>query len=137
MGIDGLGVSPRPEALARLLEIGRDEESAFRTHAAEALALQGEAAVRALAGDLKSADKKVRSWTLHTLSRIRVPGAVEALIQGLRDADPRLRALADFGLRRLSGLKDIPFEPQGSPAAREAAAQQWRERVTPKVLESK
>jgi HEAT repeat protein len=130
VGIDALGVCRRPEALERLLEIYRNDESAFQSHAALALASQGHAAVKALGTvkDLKSPKPSDRARAVYALSRIRSGTAAEKLVAALRD--PAVRELAAFGLRRLAGGKDAGYDPKGAPAQRAAAAQRWLELVS-------
>ncbi|GMV79435.1 MAG: hypothetical protein AMXMBFR7_06190 [Planctomycetota bacterium] len=99
-GLEGLGVCPRPEALARLLEVFHNRESKFQTHAARALQDQGNAAVEGLASDLASTDVQVRARALHLLAHIPTRSSAAALEAALRDPDAKLRELAAWGLGR-------------------------------------
>ncbi|MCW8130277.1 MAG: HEAT repeat domain-containing protein, partial [Planctomycetota bacterium] len=124
-GIAGLAACARPEALARLLEIYHDPDSPLRTLAFRALPEQGEAAVAGLAPDLQDPKPAVRAQALHVLGRLPSPASAKRLLQALDDEDPGVRAMADWGLRSLTG-KDAGYDPAGEPAARAEASNRWR-----------
>ncbi|MCZ7644294.1 MAG: HEAT repeat domain-containing protein [Planctomycetota bacterium] len=99
-GLDALGVCPRPEALARLLEVFRNDESKFATHAALALAQQGDAAVAALAEDLNAPQRPARARAVLVLAHSRAPSAAAALQRLAADHDPAIQRLAQWALDR-------------------------------------
>ena len=101
-GLEAIAGSPLPIGLQTVLKTFRNDEAALQTIAADALAARGEQAVTALQDDLKNEDKEVRGRAIHLLSRIDTPGSKAALENAARDADPNLRALAEFGLQRLT-----------------------------------
>ncbi|MCK6470724.1 MAG: HEAT repeat domain-containing protein [Planctomycetes bacterium] len=125
VSIEALGYCCRDGAQARLLELLRDAESPHQTGAADALAVQGEYAVPALAKELASAEVKDRARALLVLSRMHNGKAAQALLEALNDTDAGLRALADFGLRRVTG-KRADFDAAAGEAERKAGIDRWR-----------
>ncbi len=136
VGIDGLGVCKRPEALARLMELHRDNEASFQTHASLALALQGDDAVAELEKDLARADTNRNGCAraMHALSRIHTLRAARCLARLISHQE--LGDLADFCLRRLSGGLEAGFDPKSSKVERERVAKKWLSLITRSVLQA-
>ena len=133
--LEALGLTGRPEALARLLSVFRDPESPYQTHAGDALAGEGAGlspmtarALAALAADFDSERSTVRVRALYWLARVPLEAGGEHLVRALADPDPNVRQLADWVLRRQTG-QDAGFDPLAPPGQREAAAKRWKEIV--------
>ena len=129
-GLLGLGVSSHPEALQRILELFHDPDAAQQTLAADALAAQGSAGLLGLEDDLKATDALKRAAAVHVLGRMNTTTASARLLQILEDSDARVRALADWGLKRHTG-KEAGFDPEATLDTRKAATVKWRELVRP------
>jgi HEAT repeat protein len=102
-GLEAMGFSDFPIALQTLLKTYRNDEAALQTIGAESLAKREDAAVEALQEDLKSSDKGIRGRALHLLSRINTKASRAELEKARNDADPSIKALAEFSLKRLEG----------------------------------
>jgi HEAT repeat protein len=81
---------------------------------------------RALIAEFDDPDPGVRSAAVERLFR-EIEGfvAVPELIRALGSPSPPRRAVANDGLKRLTG-SDQGFDPNGSPADRKAAIARWR-----------
>ena len=102
-GLEAMGFSDFPIALQTLLKTYRNDEAALQTIGAESLAKREDAAVEALQDDLKSTDRGVRARALHLLARINTRASRAELEKARADADPAIKALAEFALKRLDG----------------------------------
>jgi HEAT repeat protein len=104
-GLQAMGASDRPEALAVLLKTFHDDEAMLQTEAMDALAKRGDTAVDAVREDIKSAEKNVRAHAVHLLSRINTRGSKNLLqaVAANANEDPGVRALAEFALKRFGG----------------------------------
>lgn len=103
VGLEALGGSRHPMALATLLKIFRNDDLALQTVAGDTLAQRGGEAVDALKSDLDSTDAKARQRAIQLLGRIDHPKSRAELQRMATDGDASMKKLAEFALRRLDG----------------------------------
>jgi hypothetical protein len=132
--VEALGLWPDPGALARLLAVFRDNQSPYQTHAGEALAQGAPAtvakAMEEIAPDLNSTSASERARALYWLARAPAAVGSAPALKALDDPNPAVRQLADWVLRRRTGL-DAGYDFQAPPGQREAATGRWRELLAP------
>jgi len=102
VGLEALGGSKHPLALATLLKIYRNDDLALQTVAGDTLSQRGGEAVDALKSDLDGTDAKARQRAIQLLGRIDHPRSRAELQRMATDGDPAMKKLAEFGLARLN-----------------------------------
>ncbi|MBI1380886.1 MAG: hypothetical protein GC161_07345 [Planctomycetaceae bacterium] len=118
--------SNEPPAYVAQLRGLTAEDPNERWAALETLGQLGDAAaaehVTAL---LVDPDLFVRMAAARVLGKLGATSAAPALIEALEDADPSMREAVLLALRTITG-RNIPFDPNGSPAERTRQVNEWR-----------
>lgn len=102
VGLEALGGSKHPLALATLLKIFRNDDLALQTVAGDTLSQRGGEAVDALKSDLDGTDAKARQRAIQLLGRIDHPRSRAELQRMAAEGDPGMKKLAEFELARLN-----------------------------------
>jgi HEAT repeats len=116
-----------PPNLAHQVARLKDRDAGNRFEAVDQLIQSKDPRVREhLLPMLKDEDLFVRRLTAEGLSNFKDATAVDALIVALADPEGIVRHTAYTSLKKLTGQK-IPFDPEGSGSARNAAQRKWKD----------
>jgi len=86
----------------------------------------GRKARQLLRSGLKDPEPLIRRTCAFGLGYLKDLRATPDLLEALRDEDAGVREKADLALQWVSG-KNVDFEPEGLPLAREAAIERWKQ----------